>query len=467
MSQSRPNDGINSTDGTIRRHEAGRSKFRLFPSSARLTVLTMASVLLVTVCMPYLLFGKEHPDSCYIHRPLHRSSTHTTKVSSYANASIPAPLSTPSPASESDQTDLSDSIPAAEAVESSPLDGRRRHPRWFYQHQTIIMIGLLAMCILLKTINAIVYMRTPRRLKDRHHLNHLSESNQFIEMASTRSDDRQYASPGQASLSDPPLRLSSSSSPSSSEFGYHWWEMFRILFCYLWYLAAYFMCNGLKSILGDFSCSNHGNSVSGHYLFHCYTMWMVGYLHLSQKSLHYESIASTKFWRHLLFDKKMRIIDYAFIILYPLYTIVVVSILMDTYFYGFHSLRQIIYGFAFAVLNFVLCTGILESVEDRLTMRGLHTNTKQAPCHTIPSFSSSYHPIVAGLLDEWFYDDERNGRFYRFPLVALAIFQLVAWFILGSSPVPGFFHWADLIAVGIGFTLANWIRKHKLPNSNY
>lgn len=293
----------------------------------------------------------------------------------------------------------------------------------------------------------------------------------------------------------------------------------RFLLLFLRYLAAYFLCNALKSILGDFSCSTHGNSVSGHYLFHLYALWMVAYLHLAQKHLHVESVLSAAFWRKLLLSAvgmglqqhshahsspsqhhqhQHHAIDTVFLVVFCTYAFVVFSILLDTYFYGYHSLRQIIYGSLLALVVFLGATGVFEAVEDRVAtypgyaaVKGLSSITtagsggagpgestgnltviakehQQAAAGAAasvvhnPALSLAYWPFFSGVLHEWLHTDERRHRFYSFPVVALASFQCLAFLALYSSPRPGFFHNADLGALAVGYAFLLWVWKSKL-----
>ena len=317
----------------------------------------------------------------------------------------------------------------------------------------------------------------------------------------------------------------------SFPFAFHWFEVYRVLYSYLWYLASYFLCNALKSILADFSCSDHGNSVSGHFLFFCFCAWTLGWIHAEQKGLSHASMASKRFWRDMLgggrgkhrvargMRASSRVFDAAFAVCYAAYLCVVLSILSDTYFYGYHSMRQILYGFFLAAASFLVMSGTVEAVATRVkhkfgeqllqveeessrqhllptqpthqrgtTMRGsskgslhdLHSqhsasaSTVTATVAPAPpavlSASASYFPLLSAALHEWMHADEmrRAHRFYSMPWLLLLGYQIVAWLVLASAPNPGFFAWVDVGVVAVGHVVLATLMhtKLKLPKTN-
>lgn len=299
------------------------------------------------------------------------------------------------------------------------------------------------------------------------------------------------------------------------------WEAYRILYCYLWYLAAFFLCGALKGLLGDRSCSDHGNSVSGHYLFFTFAMWVLAYQHLAQKRMVDQPLLRRAFWRRLLLaggsrgsGGRLRGLEYAFLVAYTAFCWVCTQILADTYFYGYHSLRQIIYGTALSVAAVLGVTGVLEALETRVRQwqgyhrahgheygaveapaghaggggsgrrsaghsrhhssgssngaeallspspsppasrqsSGAHSMAGQGQGHgpiPNPALGIAHVALFSTLLHEWFHADERAARFYRFPFVALASFQLVAWAAMLCSPEARF-SWRDVAAVVAG-----------------
>ena len=69
--------------------------------------------------------------------------------------------------------------------------------------------------------------------------------------------------------------------------------------------------------------------------------------------------------------------------------------------------------------------------------------------------------MVSTLLHEWFHADERAARFYRFPFVVLASFQLVSWAAMLCAPEARF-SWRDVAAVVAGHAILAAIVHFKL-----
>lgn len=141
-----------------------------------------------------------------------------------------------------------------------------------------------------------------------------------------------------------------------------------------------------------------------------------------------------------------------------------------------------------AIVMALMLTGIMESVEERMASRHIHrplkmedgdgdghrrhvmnvedetdddsdtpTGSRRAP----PVLTLSYFPFISTILHESCFADERAGRFYTFPLIALIAFQLLSWLLLALSPAPGAFHWADVVAVVLCMLILTWMQMTK------
>jgi len=443
-------------------HHSPRPQRGQLPTSFRALLLYFGLIVLLFL-LPYLALAPEHSNSCFIVRSPRRVRADAMQTAAdVANVTVATGLE----------------VPAADTVSSSPALGRARWPAWFFRHQTVIMIGLLLICLAIKVAYAWLFMR--------------------VKAEPAAGGSRQRAVNNNAQSQPPAVPAPAHLSPAgTATFSFAWWEVYRILFCYLFYLAAYFFCNALKSLLRDYSCSDHGNSVSGHYLFHLYAQWTLLWLHLSQKRLDRASLLSPRTW-HALFLSRRRVhrLDQAFLLCFTGYTVTCSSILLDTYLFGFHSPRQILYGTLLAVVVFLALTGTLAAVETKIAaLRGYHTghhhrhgrHTQRNNAATVAGDSETAHdgdgeqqkldtvsrepgsdelahlPLWSSILHEWCSYDEQNARFYTFPAVVLALFQLVAFVLLSAAPeFRRFFNLHDAAAVLLGQGLLLAIAHFKL-----
>ena len=139
-----------------------------------------------------------------------------------------------------------------------------------------------------------------------------------------------------------------------------WLGLVKVLLAYMWYMAAYFLCNALKGYIGDERCNNHHNSISGHYLFHLYAGLALLHIHAQQTHATQYSLLSRRFYQHL-FSKN---VSKLFMFVWICYAMLSAIILMDTYLLGYHSLRQILYGVSLAMVCHWMMMEVLEMMDD-------------------------------------------------------------------------------------------------------
>jgi hypothetical protein len=482
LSQNKNNHDDDAAAGNCFLPHSGRQRRHHHRASFRF-LLAYFGVALLLLTLPYLQFATEHSNSCFITRsPRRMHADEMDAAAQVANATSPF-----------------DHPPAADTLASSPPMGRTRTPRWFYRNQTTIMLTMLLACLAIKVAYAWRFMRVVTPSSDTAATEAaspaLSPKDQQRNVRSVRNSPAGSSSsprsPSVLALASVTVRGSGRRATATPTFAFAWWEVYRILYLYLFYLASYFFCNALKSLLRDFSCSDHGNSVSGHYLFHLYAQWSVLWLHLSQKRLDHASLLRWSVWRRLLLSRRLHALDYLFLSCYTAYVWTCTSILSETYLFGFHSPRQILYGTLLAVGVFLAATGTLSAVETKIAaLSGYthrhhphHNNNAQrkplavvlkddddasqrvdelSPPH-VEVHSLAHLPFVSTLLHEWCYRDEQSSRFYTYPAFVLFWFQVGAFVLLACAPeFARFFTLPDVVAVVLGQALLLLIARSKL-----
>lgn len=430
-------------------HSAANAHHR-FNFRSFILITALASLLLT---VPYLLFASAHADSCMIDRTPTRMRTEEAMNLQRL------------------EEEVGSDAPAAESIEATPATGRDRTPRLYYQHQTKIMLALLVGLVCLHTVRAIT-CRPPELLAAG--ANAVNQKT-LPEGAFESGAEKHWRTTGYAAA-------------AAAIQQWRWWHVTRVLLAYAFYLAAYFLCNGLKELLADRNCSTHGNSVSGHYLFFLYALGTNAYLFLSHRQLHTQSIFSRAFWSSFSATLRSSIVDYAFVVLYILLVFVVATILSDTYMFGYHSMRQILYGSYLSVLLFTLVTAVFEYVDPfvvsvmerniELLRPWLLLSYDEGACTLCirrderPKRSHEWQPpfrmdptdekevristLINACIHEWLFHDEWHDRFYTFPFAALFCFQLLSFGVMLLSPRPRFRD-ADCAAVAVCFVLLGLI----------
>lgn len=116
-----------------------------------------------------------------------------------------------------------------------------------------------------------------------------------------------------------------------------------------WYGSTYLLCYALKIILGDSTCHEHPNSVSGHYCFHVFyilsTLFLIVQLERDPQALRHYSGLLWQDFNSVRSESKLLIMTYVVFVCCSLFT------LSRTWIFGYHSLRQILYGVILALLS--------------------------------------------------------------------------------------------------------------------
>ncbi|PRP77834.1 rap guanine nucleotide exchange factor 1-like [Planoprotostelium fungivorum] len=142
----------------------------------------------------------------------------------------------------------------------------------------------------------------------------------------------------------------------------NWDSQFVVSYTIVWYICTYCLCYSFKEILGDYKCSRHANSVSGHYCYHIFYMLSVAYLTVRLERN--PQVLSGYYQSHgrilSMFSRSMRpshrMISLFLTVIYAcsLFT------LSQTYLFGYHTPKQIFYGSLLAVLSHSTLIYLLE-----------------------------------------------------------------------------------------------------------
>ena len=166
-------------------------------------------------------------------------------------------------------------------------------------------------------------------------------------------------------------------------------DLLKVLLAYMWYLAAYFTCNALKGYMGDSRCNVHANSISGHYLFHLYSGLALLHLHAQQTHATVYSVVSPHFYARLFHSNVSKLFMFVFIC----YSLLSAIILMNTYLHGYHSLRQILYGVAMALVSHWAMMEVLDMLDD-MTIHHFDMHSTDTQHRS----STSQHPLSSSAL---------------------------------------------------------------------
>ena len=173
-----------------------------------------------------------------------------------------------------------------------------------------------------------------------------------------------------------------------------WLGLVKVLLAYMWYMAAYFLCNALKGYIGDERCNNHHNSISGHYLFHLYAGLALLHIHAQQTHATHYSLLSRRFYQQLFHKNESKL----FMFVWICYAMLSAIILMDTYLLGYHSLRQILYGVSMAMVSHWVMMEVLEMLDD-MALHQLEQHNESSQGHRASTPTSVTPPLTySGLM---------------------------------------------------------------------
>jgi len=135
---------------------------------------------------------------------------------------------------------------------------------------------------------------------------------------------------------------------------------FSVSVTLLWYVITFFICVLGKIALKDHACAAHPNSISGHYTFHIYYLLALPHLYftivyseftLAKKAIENPKKEQIKERRRSSTATKGFNVNNILLITYLIFVITTMGTLSRTWLFGFHTLRQILYGSVLATLS--------------------------------------------------------------------------------------------------------------------
>lgn len=133
--------------------------------------------------------------------------------------------------------------------------------------------------------------------------------------------------------------------------------IFLVAFIMTVNFSGHFFTTCLKFSMRDTTCNKHSNSVSGHTFYWCFALLSLAYLHLSQIASPSTRSTGRRRRKQKLkgCDAQGLLFHGFFFILYIPFAYMAFINLRDTLVMGFHSPRQMLYGFLLALwLNYFL-----------------------------------------------------------------------------------------------------------------
>jgi len=142
---------------------------------------------------------------------------------------------------------------------------------------------------------------------------------------------------------------------------------FSVSVTLLWYVITFLICTIGKIYLQDHTCAIHPNSISGHYTFHFYYLFALPHLYFSiayneftaakeaiknpKKEERIEKQMNTRETRAVREYKAWITRDLILLITYIIFAVTTFITLSRTYIFGFHTVRQILYGCILATVS--------------------------------------------------------------------------------------------------------------------
>eukprot|EP01028_Stygiella_incarcerata_P009966 TRINITY_DN49609_c0_g1_i2.p1 TRINITY_DN49609_c0_g1~~TRINITY_DN49609_c0_g1_i2.p1 ORF type:complete len:321 (+),score=34.95 TRINITY_DN49609_c0_g1_i2:44-964(+) len=134
----------------------------------------------------------------------------------------------------------------------------------------------------------------------------------------------------------------------------HVLPLFDIAVAWIWYQSTYNILAAAKCWLGDTRCHKKGfaNSVSGHFHFHVFALWTMFFLivRLRRNPMILHNYANWTLFQRIV-QKKTRWTTNVIAILLCLFIGCSGVTLYRTWFWGYHTLRQILYGCVFGLFD--------------------------------------------------------------------------------------------------------------------
>eukprot|EP01117_Protostelium_nocturnum_P016241 TRINITY_DN6384_c0_g1_i1.p1 TRINITY_DN6384_c0_g1~~TRINITY_DN6384_c0_g1_i1.p1 ORF type:complete len:308 (-),score=41.18 TRINITY_DN6384_c0_g1_i1:4-927(-) len=142
----------------------------------------------------------------------------------------------------------------------------------------------------------------------------------------------------------------------------NWGSIFVSSYAIVWYICTYCFCYSFAFLLQDWRCNRRANSVSGHFCYHIFYLLTVSYLTVrlaSDPQNFSRYLWSDREGKLVIFSKRTRIstkITILFLVFIFGSSIFTIS---QTYLFGYHTARQIIYGSLLAVFShFILISSL-------------------------------------------------------------------------------------------------------------
>jgi len=153
-------------------------------------------------------------------------------------------------------------------------------------------------------------------------------------------------------------------------FHMNWNAFFACTYTILWYANTYCLIDALKDVVGDMTCGSGrsgANSISGHFSFYVFYFITLAHLGLSLISFEPPEASGSKSYLsknsilspNSIFEFKLFLLSGSFL----LFCVSGVYTLLQTWTWGYHSLRQVYYGMFVGILSHILLSFTLKSMD--------------------------------------------------------------------------------------------------------
>eukprot|EP01124_Arcella_intermedia_P007484 TRINITY_DN14596_c0_g1_i1.p1 TRINITY_DN14596_c0_g1~~TRINITY_DN14596_c0_g1_i1.p1 ORF type:complete len:326 (-),score=42.10 TRINITY_DN14596_c0_g1_i1:44-1021(-) len=214
--------------------------------------------------------------------------------------------------------------------------------------------------------------------------------------------------------------------------------LYNALYAFSWHFAWFPTVVHLKAILGDRQCSQKLNSVSGHYYVHTYSLLTLLYITVGTRrpTLYTSNYYSFDFLKKV-YNGQAKRKTILIVCMYSLAVVLSVITLFRTISYGFHSIRQSLYGVLMGLVVHLFLVLIL----DEVNLFNLRNNTEPTAWEYpeivyYPGYARSYSSLLllVSTMVSWYISFEYETFPYSaeevlvgFPLmIALCLYE---WYI--------------------------------------